>query len=265
MSLSRLNDFTPGTTIISGDVDNEFNQLVNALNGTSTDKDILMKLNHATNPVLNLNQVGAGPILRGQLNASDRCRIANDGLFEYMTAAGQFAGKTTQYTSVGAGTAISNTTTETSILAGATASSGSSLTVKGNTVRSGTVFSFKINGSFTTTGTPTGRFRVKYGSVTAVDTTAFNMPTGVGAGNFLIDFDMFIASPGAAAFIICRYSKFEFISGSSGVLTPTFAYAAGFNNADTTADAALDVTFQFGTASASNTLQLLDARIDRAR
>jgi hypothetical protein len=79
MSLSRINDFQAGTTIVSQDVDDEFNQLVNALNGTSTDKDILMKLNHATNPVLNLNQVGAGLLLRGQENGTDRFKVSVKG------------------------------------------------------------------------------------------------------------------------------------------------------------------------------------------
>lgn len=72
MSLLRLNDFVPGTTIFSGQVDAELNQLIEALNGVSSDKDIIMRLNHASNAVLTLNQLGVGPILKGQQNGVDR-------------------------------------------------------------------------------------------------------------------------------------------------------------------------------------------------
>lgn len=71
MSLLRLNDFQPGTTIVSADVDAEFNQLVNALNGVNS-VDILLKASHASNPVLNINQLSTGLIFRGQANGVDR-------------------------------------------------------------------------------------------------------------------------------------------------------------------------------------------------
>ncbi len=60
--LARITDFTPSTTILSGQVDNEFNQLVNILNATSTDKHIIVKFSDAAVPVLTLDQLSTGPI-----------------------------------------------------------------------------------------------------------------------------------------------------------------------------------------------------------
>lgn len=84
--LARLFDFTPATTIVSADVDSEFNQLVNILNGTSTNKDALIKYNHATDPVLRVDQVGAGVIQRWLQNGTEKCSIRNNGALRINSA-----------------------------------------------------------------------------------------------------------------------------------------------------------------------------------
>lgn len=61
-TLARLFDFAPGAPIVSGDVDSEFNQLVNILNGTSTSKNAIIKYSDAATPPLKLDQLGAGKI-----------------------------------------------------------------------------------------------------------------------------------------------------------------------------------------------------------
>src|SRR5262245_5308918 len=72
--LARITDFVAGTAIVSNTVDQEFNQLVNVLNGTSTDKNLLVKLTDAGNPPLKVDQLGSGTIQewsqRGVLRAS---------------------------------------------------------------------------------------------------------------------------------------------------------------------------------------------------
>ncbi len=82
MSLLRLNDFQAGTTIISADIDAEFNQLVNLLNGT-TSIDTLLKHSHATDPVLNINQLNTtntSLLVKGQRNSVDTFKIKATGL-----------------------------------------------------------------------------------------------------------------------------------------------------------------------------------------
>src|SRR5262249_8207016 len=77
--LARLNDFTPSTVIVSQQVDDEFNQLLNILKGSSTTKDPLIKFNDATNRVLRVDQVGAGAIQQWLQNGTEKVSIRNNG------------------------------------------------------------------------------------------------------------------------------------------------------------------------------------------
>ncbi len=78
-TLSRLFDFAPSTVIVSADVDSEFNQLVNILNGTSTNKDALIKFSDATNPVLRVDQISTGAIQQWLQNGTEKASIRNNG------------------------------------------------------------------------------------------------------------------------------------------------------------------------------------------
>src|SRR5262245_42492105 len=63
-------------------LDNEFNQLVGTngiLNGGSTSNRQLTKYNHATEPVLELDQLGAGLIAQFKQNGVEKARVENDG------------------------------------------------------------------------------------------------------------------------------------------------------------------------------------------
>lgn len=77
--LLRLNDFQPGTLILSGQVDAEFNQLVNILSGVSTDKDVLIKYNHALDPALRVDQIGGGFIQRWLASGVEKASINSAG------------------------------------------------------------------------------------------------------------------------------------------------------------------------------------------
>jgi hypothetical protein len=57
------------------------NQLVNLLSGVSTNKDTLLKYSHATDPVLRVDQLGAGVIQQWLQNGTVKARINNDGSF----------------------------------------------------------------------------------------------------------------------------------------------------------------------------------------
>lgn len=85
--MARLFDFQPGATIISADLDSEFNQLVNFLNGTLTTKNGLFKFNGG-DPVLALDALGAGAIEEWRLSGSAKARIKNNGQFESLLATG---------------------------------------------------------------------------------------------------------------------------------------------------------------------------------
>lgn len=115
MALARLYDFTPATVIQSSQVDAEFNQLVNALNGGSTDKDITMYLSHAANAPLTLNQQSSGPIAvfkQGASAGTERASVRNDGQIRvavnssasaYIRLGGQYLHNVTEVANVGAG------------------------------------------------------------------------------------------------------------------------------------------------------------------
>lgn len=80
--LVRITDFVPSTLIKSQEVDDEFNQLVNILSGVSTNKDALIKFSDGANPVLRVDQLGAGVIQQWLQNGTVKSRINNNGSLE---------------------------------------------------------------------------------------------------------------------------------------------------------------------------------------
>jgi hypothetical protein len=78
-TIARLTPFIPHTLIESGQMNPEFNQIVDLLSGGSTDKSALLKYTHATDPVLRVDQLGAGKILSLLQNGVEKARIDNDG------------------------------------------------------------------------------------------------------------------------------------------------------------------------------------------
>lgn len=86
--LARLTTFVPATTILSSEVNGEFNQLVNLLNGTSTSVHGLLKMNDASTPPLILDQLGSGPIQRWRLTGAEKALINSTGQFESVLTTG---------------------------------------------------------------------------------------------------------------------------------------------------------------------------------
>jgi hypothetical protein len=78
-TLARVTDFVPATPILSGEVDSEFNQLVNLLNGTSSAVKGVIKVSDAGDPPLELNQLSTGPILKGFQAGVENFRVRNNG------------------------------------------------------------------------------------------------------------------------------------------------------------------------------------------
>jgi hypothetical protein len=79
MALVKPNDFAPATVAESAKVDANFDLLYNLLNGTSTDADAIIRLNHATLPTLRIDQLGTGPILVLRQNLSETFKVLVDG------------------------------------------------------------------------------------------------------------------------------------------------------------------------------------------
>lgn len=79
--LARLYDFMPGNQILSGEVDNEYNQLFNCLNGTSTDKGIRVRLSDAADPPIDADQLSTGLIGRWKQSGVVVATVTNAGSF----------------------------------------------------------------------------------------------------------------------------------------------------------------------------------------
>lgn len=80
-TLARLFDFTAGTPIVSNDVDSEFNQLVNVLNSTSTNVNLITRFSDAATAPLKLDQLGAGLIQEWAAAGVVVSRVTNAGSF----------------------------------------------------------------------------------------------------------------------------------------------------------------------------------------
>lgn len=81
MPLVRLFNFTAGTLIREEQVDPEFNQLVDLVSGVSTTVDMIVRLSHASLPVVRLDQLSTGPILILREGVNDRFIFKISGRF----------------------------------------------------------------------------------------------------------------------------------------------------------------------------------------
>lgn len=158
---------------------------------------------------------------------------------------------------------VSNTTTETSVLAAS--QSGSTKTIEAGLGRIGRSFLVQLYGSVSTTATPTLRVRIKLGSVILADTTAITMAnnTSSGGGGFVIEAIVDVTTIGAAGIVRC--SALRAIYGVSNGGSTNQIVAAGSGVVDLTAAQTFDVTVQWGTASASNTVVIFLSVIEMSR
>lgn len=78
-TLVRVTDFLPATPILSGEVDSEFNQLINLLNGTSSGIKGVIKVSDIGDPPLELNQLSTGPLLELFQAGILKAHFRNDG------------------------------------------------------------------------------------------------------------------------------------------------------------------------------------------
>lgn len=319
--LTRTN-YIPNTLIESAKVNVDFNQLVDLLSGVSTTKDALIKFSDANNPVLRVDQLGAGVIQQWLQNGAVKTVIDNSGFLyvgkgitdasptsglingtggsgsniaggNLILAGGKATGNAVpgvvnvQYPLIGASGStlqslsaasypvkpnlysstntfnIGNTTTETAVLAGLSSAAGSSNSIEAGFTRIGTLYRVRLWGNVTTTGTPTLRIKLKLGTTVLGDTTAVTMNNNTG-GRFWLEFLFRVTSLGATGAFDC-FTHFEYSSVTQGAATMTYIVDGNSGTVDTTSTQTLDVTIQWGTASASNAFNTFGATIDRYR
>ena len=176
----------------------------------------------------------------------------------------RFPVSTSLYTNTTSGTAVTNSTTETSLFSGATASSGSTLTLQGGISRAGVAYRIRAYGAFVTSGTPTIRIKIKVGSSTVWDSTAATSPNNAN-GIFLLDNVIYVNSVGATG-TVRTDGIIKLATLTAGVTTPTFlAGDAGSVVIDFTGGQTIDITAQWGTASVGNIITLINTIIERIR
>jgi len=176
----------------------------------------------------------------------------------------RFPVSTSLYTNTTNGNNVVNTTTETSVFTGAGLSAGSTLTLEAGSIAAGTQLPFYADFAYTTTGTPTIRFKLKIGSITIWDSTAFNATTGTGNGRIFIQGYISISTIGATA-AVGFDGQGMMMPVASGSGTPIFFVGDLGGTVDLTANQTIDLTVQWGTASPSNNAAMIRAFIGRVR
>lgn len=159
----------------------------------------------------------------------------------------------------GDGTAVANSTTETIIFP--------NTNVPGNYLQDGRLVRVRASGRYSTTATPTIRFRARLGGVAGTliwDSGTITLPT-VTAGLWTFEFDIQVRSNGATGTVFTIGTVEVGSAAAPSVGSATGASASGvFGSAgddtpaavtvDLTADQALSITATWSAASASNTL-----------
>jgi hypothetical protein len=90
-TLARLYDFTPGDTIRSAEVDAEYDQIIDLLNGTSTSVQTYLQLNDVALPTLKVNQTvtNAGATILSLLaNGVEKVKVDGVGKIHSTVATG---------------------------------------------------------------------------------------------------------------------------------------------------------------------------------
>ncbi len=160
---------------------------------------------------------------------------------------------------------IVNTVTETTLFG--TGSAGSTLTIEAGMARVGEIYRVTIPVFFTTTGTPTVTIKIKLGSSIIANSTAITFAVaGMQSRGYIIG-DLAVTAIGATGAAQCEPLAFWFGAGASvGADNPLRLISAGGSQTiDFTAAQVIDVTWQWGTASLSNSITALSSSIEIIR
>lgn len=151
---------------------------------------------------------------------------------------------------------VASTASETSIIG----TGIGTLTLPANFFTVGKTVRVRVRGKIANTGTPTMQVKAKLGSTSVYDSTAVTMTTITGTTYFNIEFDLTCRTVGASGTVQAQGAMVYQTSTSAlvGIASPSTAATT----IDTTASNALDVTVQWGTSSASNTITATNTTVE---
>jgi len=156
------------------------------------------------------------------------------------------AGFTTPNFRQTASVTVANTVAETTLIGAGVGSA----TIPAARLAAGTVVRVKARGTIGDTGTPTFRLKVKLGGVTYIDTTAIAFGAFTGRHGWQLEADITIRTNGAGGTALGNGIMMVSTAGNPDLDSINEA-TTGIN---TTAANALDVTAQWGTANALNSI-----------
>ena len=154
-----------------------------------------------------------------------------------------------------ASTTVANTTIETTIFPSGTGTK----TLDANFLAVAKTVEIELWGTIASTGTPTLRIKFKLGSTIVIDTTAATLSTitGTNIWRATATIDCRTAGGSGTVFGQGMVSYHTGASGLAGIASPNTTTST----IDTTTTQVIDVTAQWGTASASNTITCTNAKI----
>ena len=157
-----------------------------------------------------------------------------------------------------AGTALASSTTLTDI------SVAPQFTLPANFLQAGSALKFSAHGQFSTTGTPTLLIGVYYGGVAGTAlaaTVATTTGSGVTTVPWRLELDTTIRTTGTSGTAMSNGLWYLGTSVTAATFAPIPQVAPTTVTVDTTAAKTLTIGAQWGTSSASNTIQLHGFRI----
>lgn len=157
----------------------------------------------------------------------------------------------TQYQAV----TVANSTTETTVIG----TGEGSLTFQKNSMAVGKTFRVSAKGFLSTTGTPTLRLKVKLGSTVILDSGTATMAT-ITNESFSLDSEFSVYSIGSSGTVDGQ--GIMIVTGSSAKVIAVPTASGSAITVDSTANQALNVTVQWGTASLSNTITITNVVVE---
>lgn len=144
---------------------------------------------------------------------------------------------------------IANTVAETTLLG----TGKGTLTFPANFWVIGRTIRYTIHGDFADTGNPTTQIKIKLGSTTIIDSGAVTVTSLTGTEKWSLSGFLTCRTTGASGTIEAT-TDFEYETSVGSSPIEKFNIAGASTTFDTTASGALDLTWTWGTASASNTI-----------
>lgn len=153
---------------------------------------------------------------------------------------------------------IADTTVETSQFG--TGNAGSSRTIDANTTVVGATYHIRLNGYISNTGTPNATIRIKIGGVTLVTSGPVALPSGLTNAFVETLFTFTVRSIGATG-TVRGQGHTKLISGALGTTYNRQLTMTADATIDFTVNNEVDITYEWGTASPSNSLTITNASI----